>query len=251
MGFLAWRCGVAISALALVAFAGSLAGCNDPANSGGSVTGTLGRAKFFYECIAPSDPQCDAKSNLAPNVDGLSFPPIAVGARFGILEKSDFGTGVTSVASLGDFFDLDEASGELVALRKGVGALAAYNDSKQVVDTAQIEFAVPASLKLLFATEVGDFQSGAIVIEPGSVRGDVKTTTVYNVRVFPVDDKGRPLAGAFPIAWTTSAPATLKFRDPSRTNDNVVALETGTAGRSTIAVKLGALQASFEVEVKP
>lgn len=235
-----------VAALALL---GLVVGCKDPESSDGSVAGTLGRSRFFYTCVAASDPQCDERSNLAPNVDGLSFPPVAVGARFRIGEESDFGTGVTRVRPLGDFFDYEEASQAFVAVRAGVGGVVSESVNDEVVDFAQIELATPTRLKLLFATEVGNFQSGAVTIEPGGVRGGVKATTFYDVRVFPVDDKDRPLAGAFPIEWSTSAPATLKFRDPNRLSDNVVSLETGVPGRATLSVKVGTLTASFEVEV--
>lgn len=231
----------------------ALAGCDSPAADGDPVLqGTLGKLAFAYECTAPSDPQCDPRSEVAPKIENASFPAIAVGARFDISTRDDeFGNLTTGVQSASDFFEYETDSLAFVALRAGFGTVTATRSGGDVVDLAYLRFDEPVALRILQSAEVGNFESGTIEITPGGVSGSVKTSTLFTFRVVPENANGELLAGAFPVEWTNSNPAVLSFGQSKPKEDNIVVLESKAPGTSEISVKLGKLEAKFNVEVAP
>lgn len=226
-------------------------GCDDSAGTP-SVKGTLGNLSFAYRCVVDSDPQCDPKSEVAPKVENASFPAIAVGSRFGIDTTDEKAGNLTSAVVPGsDFFDFEDQSGAFVAVRAGFGTVVATRSTGEVVDLGYLRFDDPARLRILQSAEVGNFESGTIEIDPGGVSGSVKTSTFFTFRVVAENEAGEILAGAFPVKWTNSDSTVAVFHQSDPDKDNIIQLESKSAGTSTISVTFGKLTSSFDLEVAP
>ncbi len=234
-----------------------LAACSDSSdgNAGpaGPVTtqGALNTVVFAYGCVGPGDAQCNADSDLAPVGESSTFPDLAVGASAKISAayapgaSSDGGT-LTLDSVGGDYLTVGADGTTVTAVKAGTTDFIARVGGAPV-DYALVNLKPVDHIKLLEASPQGDFKGGTISIGSGGVSAQANVTYTFKFRVVPVDGDGHILAGAFPIAWSSTNDSIVKLT--SAANDNVATFQSGSAGHAAVHVTLGTFSGDIAITV--
>lgn len=213
-----------------------------------TIRGGLDRATFAYECVGPSDAQCNVDADLAPiRAESGPFPQIALGSLFKMnVSASDY-TGITVAPVSADFLQ-PEGERTYLAKRVGVAAVVAEQGNGTPIDFANIDVVAPRKFKILQATPQGDFRGVNADLGGGSVNAGVDVKFTFKFRAVALAEDDSILAGALPCTWTSSREDVAKIVGDA--NSNVVTLESGAAGTSEVIVELGDFTGTVRVEVR-